>query len=254
MKIFLSAIETNPEVPKLLVDDGVRMKYNLMSYYYVSGEKRWSTACFIRDNTDEIMIDSGAHSFQKGAKVKWDEYTAQYAEFIRRFDRPNVVGYFEMDVDNVLGYDKVLQLRAVLERASDKIIPVWHKNRGINEFKKMCQQYSGRVVAITGFKNEDIKDNQYIMFLKYAREHNCKVHCLGMTRKAILDRVPFDYTDSSSWKQGTIYGRIEGQPKNRKPTKQTSKDHSAELMAMSYKAAMKNQEHYYMKWRKVCND
>ena len=46
------------------------------------------------------------------------------------------------------------------------------------------------------------------MFLKYAKKYDCKVHCLGMTRKKILDTVPFDFVDSSSWKQASIYGRI----------------------------------------------
>ena len=170
MKIFLSAIENAQEVGKnakpiaqLLVEENIKMKYNLMSYYYIKGKK--DLACYIRDNTEEILIDSGAHSFQKGKKVDWEKYTREYAEFIRKFDRPNVVGYFEMDVDNIIGYEKVLELRKILESVSDKIIPVWHRTRGIEEFKKMCQQYSGKVVAITGFKNEDIQDHQYLMFL-----------------------------------------------------------------------------------------
>lgn len=167
--------------------------WNLMSYYYLRNDVEFAVA--VRDMSDLVMIDSGAHSFQKGTKVKWDEYTHAYAAFIREFDRPNVVGYFEMDVDNVIGYPKVLELRSILERESghpEKIIPVWHKNRGIKDFKDMCASHAGRVIAITGFKNEDIRDEQYTMFLKEAKRHGCRVHCLGMTRKAVLDRVPFD--------------------------------------------------------------
>ena len=48
---------------------------------------------------------------------------------------------------------------------SDKIIPVWHRNRGIEDFRRMCEKYSGKIVAITGFKN-DICENQFLMFLK----------------------------------------------------------------------------------------
>ena len=209
MKIFLSALENAQTagknakpVAKFLIEKGIKMKYNLMSFFYI--KSKLQLANFIRDNTQEILIDSGAHSFQKGKKVDWVEYTKQYADFIKGFDRPNVVGYFEMDVDNIIGYDKVLELRKILENVSDKIITVWHKNRGIYEFKKMCKDYSGKVIAITGFKNEDIKDEQYIMFLKYAKKYNCKVHCLGMTRAKILDKVPFDYVDSSSWVQSSI--------------------------------------------------
>ena len=225
-----------------------KMKYNLMSYYYIRKQK--DLAELVRNNSKEILIDSGAHSFQKGTKVDWIEYTKQYAEFIKDFDKPNVIGYFEMDIDNIIGYDKVLELRKILEKVSNKIIPVWHKNRGIDEFKKMCKDYSGKIIAITGFKNEDIKDEQYLMFLKYAKKYNCKVHCLGMTRKKVLDKVPFDYVDSSSWKQDAIYGRID----KRKVSKQFSKTNIKDIMCECYKVYMIKQDKYYQKWQKVCKD
>ena len=200
-----------------------------------------------------MLVDSGAHSFQKGKKVDWDKYTEDYAEFIKKFDKPNVLGYFEMDVDNIIGYNKVLELRKVLEKVSNKIIPVWHKNRGISEYKKMCKDYSGKIVAITGFKNEDIKDEQYMMFLKYAKKYNCRVHCLGMTRKKILDEVPFDYVDSSSWIQHSIYGRVDGIKK-----KVSSIDYAhtnkKKVIRKNYESSMKMQEHYYKKWRNVSKD
>lgn len=256
MKIFLSALEngstcydTGKPLAHYFVESGIRMKWNLMSYYYVKSNH--ALAEYIRDHSEEVLIDSGAHSFQKGKKVDWVEYTKDYAEFIRKFDRPNVVGYFEMDVDNILGYDKVKELRKILESVSDKIIPVWHKNRGIQEFKDMCKQYSGKVVAITGFKNEDIQDHQYLMFLKYAKMYNCKVHCLGMTRKKILDVVPFDYTDSSSWKQSGIYGRIDGKGK---VTREFSKVKREVVFKENYLAGMEMQQHYYKKWRQTSKD
>jgi len=256
MKVFLSAIENAQAsgknakaVAQILVEKGIKMKYNLMSYFYIKGKTQ--LAEFIRDNTEEILIDSGAHSFQKGTKVDWVEYTKKYAEFIKKFDRPNVVGYFEMDVDNIIGYDKVLELRKMLEQISNKIVPVWHKNRGIEEYKKMCQDYAGKLIAITGFKNEDIKDEQYLMFLKYAKKYNCKVHCLGMTRKKVLDKVPFDYVDSSSWVQQTVFGRINNKGK---VSKEMSKNSREVVFIENYKEGMKMQNYYYQKWKKVCKD
>jgi hypothetical protein len=239
MKIFLSALE-NGNYEKIIELD---MLYNLMSFYYIKG--KFDLACKIRDKSQLIMIDSGAHSFQKGVKVDWDKYTDQYATFITKFDKPNVVGYFEMDVDNVIGYDAVLELRKKLEKVSNKIIPVWHRNRGIDDYKKMCQDYSGRVIAITGFKNEDIKDDQYLMFLKYAKRFDCKVHCLGMTRKKILDKVPFDYTDSSAWRQNGIYGRING----KKIDREFNKNNYGEVFLASYLEGMKMQKEYERKWK-----
>lgn len=194
-----------------------------------------------------MLIDSGAHSFQKGKKVDWLEYTRKYAQWIKENDCDKIVGYFEMDVDNLIGYERVLELRKILESVTDKIIPVWHKNRGVDEFKKMCMQYSGKIIAITGFKNEDIRDEQYLMFLKYAKKHNCKVHCLGMTRKKILDSVPFDFVDSSSWKQASIFGRIG----KRKVSKEFSKANRHIVMTESFKIAMQMQDKYEKKWQGV---
>lgn len=245
MKVFLSGLEASGEF-----EDINRMipkyKYILCSYYYLEQNifKK------ILDKSELMIIDSGAHSFQKGKKVDWVEYTKQYADWIKKNDCDKIVGYFEMDVDNIIGYDKVLELRKILETASDKIIPVWHKNRGIQDFKEMCQKYSGKVIAITGFKNEDIKDEQYIMFLKYAKQHDCKVHCLGMTRKKILDNIPFDFVDSSSWKQQAIFGRIG----NKKVSKEFSKTSRSIVMAQSMREAMRMQEHYHKKWQSVCKD
>lgn len=256
MKIFLSALENaqtagkpNRPIAEILVENNVEMKYNLMSYFYIKGKTQ--LAEYIRDNSQEILIDSGAHSFQKGKKVDWVAYTQQYAEFIKKFDRDNVVGYFEMDVDNIIGYDKVLELRKILETVSDKIIPVWHKNRGIDNYKQMCKDYAGKVIAITGFKNEDIQDHQYMMFLKYAKKYNCKVHCLGMTRRKILDEVPFDYCDSSSWVQSSIFGRIDGRGK---VTKDFSKENRGVVFTENYIQGRKMQDHYYKKWKHVSKD
>ena len=243
MKVFLSALEASPEFYYInsKIDN---YKYNLMSFYYIKKEEIFKE---IIRKSELILIDSGAHSFQKGKKVDWVEYTKKYAEWIRQNDCDKILGYFEMDVDNIIGYENVLELRKILESVTDKIIPVWHKNRGIEEFKKMCKDYQGRIIAITGFKNEDIQDHQYMMFLKYAKKYNCKVHCLGMTRKKILDEVPFDFVDSSSWKQQAIYGRV---GKN-KVTKEYSKVNRKNVMLHCYLDGMEMQKKYYKKWQKI---
>lgn len=185
MKIFLSALENQrdakcnggKQIAQLLIDKNVKMLWNLMSYYYA--RKVPDLAVLIRDNSENIMIDSGAHSFQKGTKVDWVKYTYEYAEFIQKFDRPNVIGYFEMDVDNIIGYEKVLQLRAILENVSGKIIPVWHKNRGIEDFVFYLIAFGGTismneilVYALTATVIEifvALLDTPFLYWVKYYR-------------------------------------------------------------------------------------
>lgn len=260
MKLFLSALE-NGVGDKLceytwlanIEKMPFQMKYNLMSYYYLRTKKQLEKAQWIRDHSKEILIDSGAHSFQKGKKVDWVKYTYDYANFIKNFDRPNVVGYFEMDVDVVVGYENVKELRKILMGVSDKIIPVWHRNRGIAEYINMCREFSGKIIAITGFRNEDISDEQYMMFLKKAKEYNCKVHCLGMTRTRVLDKVPFDYVDSSSWKQPVIYASAKINGKTRRiDSKWIKNAHNRDIAWLeAYKNGMKMQDYYYQKWRHI---
>lgn len=242
MKIFLSSLENNTARISRLSP----MKYNLISYYY--GRSRGDRVQDIIRSSQKVMIDSGAHTFQKGRHVDWNAYTAEYAAWIVANDSPTIIGFFEMDVDNVIGYDRVLRLRAVLEKVTPKIIPVWHKNRGIADFERMCEEYSGRTVAVTGFRNEDIRDDQYLYFLKCAWAHGCKVHCLGMTRKDILDKVPFDYVDSSSWTQRVLYGRLDGRKLRYPSSAEERRALRQRQWEASYRSAMRMQEHYEQKW------
>lgn len=252
MKLFLSGMENDRSVPIIehLERNGIKPLYNLLSYYYVRRKGGQEVAEFVRDHSELIMVDSGAHSFQKGTKVEWVRYTHEYAEWIRGFDRENVVGYFEMDVDNIVGLDKVRDMRRILETESghpEKIIPVWHKNRGIEDFKRMCREKAGHTAAITGWKNEDIKDEQYPMFLKYAWGQGTKLHCLGMSRTEVLRKVPFDYADASSWVQNVIYGRSRDGYKLRKPTCYAD---YVEQYIDSYETYMRIQRQLELRWSK----
>lgn len=206
--VCLAALENYKE---LLVecDDGY-LKYGLISYYYLKNQE---TLDLILKKVNFLLIDSGAHSFQHGKKVNFDKYTQEYADFIREnTHNEQILGFFEMDVDNVIGYEKVLELRRILEQVSDKIIPVWHNNRGIDDFVEMCKKYSRKRIAITGFVNNDIRDGQYNLFINTAHKYGCKIHILGLTRYELLKTLNLgkeDSVDSSTWKQAGIYGTVQ---------------------------------------------
>lgn len=247
MKIFLSSIENgNKQLVEYLLSNNIQVDYILISYFYFRKSKY--TLDTIKRIGKEILVDSGAHSFQKGSKVEWESYTKEYAEWIKANDTKQILGYFEMDIDNIISLDKVFYLRNILEKVSNKIIPVWHKNRGVADYKDMCKKYS--FAAITGFKNEDIKDHQYLLFLKYARKYKCKIHCLGMTRTNILNTVPFYSVDSSSWKQSAVYGRFtkffSGKFKLIHQPKSISVNTISKQNFIEY---MKAQRYFYNKWK-----
>lgn len=254
MKIFLSGIEATSKIifEDYYLKNNIKVDYLLTSYFYIIKNKGfWKT---LNKVANEIMVDSGAHSFQKGKKVNWEDYTKQYAKFIEKNDNDKVIGYFEMDIDPAgYSYEFVKDLRKILTDKSNKIIPVWHKNRGIEDFKEMCKNpiHKDKIISITGFRNEDIKDNQYKKFFNYAKKKGCKIHCLGMTRQAILKQIPFDFVDSSSWVQKTRYGTLSEFKDGKMKDKHYKKifDYK-DLLLINFNAYVKMQKYYKRYWGK----
>ena len=208
MKIFLSGFESQDIDKWITVDPDVRMKWVLMSYAYIRKAKPERVKEII-SRADNVMVDSGAHTFQKGREVKWEEYTHEFGQWIAENDEPKIIGYFEMDVDNMIGLNKVEELRQIMYSYTDKVIPVWHWSRGNEYFEKMCVEAAqhSNIVSFSGVA-DTLTTGEMLWMTKTAWEHNCKIHALGITVKSILNSVPFDYVDSSSWLQGPMYGRI----------------------------------------------
>lgn len=206
VKVCLASLEIEfKNVVGRLTDE--YLNYGLVSYYYLKDDEQLEK---ILSKVKYLYVDSGAHSFQHGKKVDFDKYTKEYAEFCKKHsDNPKILGFFEMDIDNVVGYEKVLEYRKILEEKSNKIIPVWHNNRGIEDFIETCKKYNR--ISITGFANNDITDSQYNLFINLAHQHNCKIHILGMTRFNLLKNLNLakdDSFDSSSWTQDGIFGNL----------------------------------------------
>lgn len=190
-KIFLSALEASPEFA--YIDERIpHYLFNLMSFYYIKDE----IFTKIKNKSELVLVDSGAFSFQQGRKVDWIDYTKKYSEFIEKYnDDKKVLGFFEMDIDPLTSdYALTLSLRNILTTVSNKIIPVWHKNRGIEDFKNMCKNpiHKDRIIAITGQNGEspDLRVSDYSSFVAYAHYCGCKVHCLGMTTKKNIKNSP----------------------------------------------------------------
>lgn len=177
----------------------------LESFYYI---KDWQIE-YARKGKRDFLLDSGAFTFMcnKGAVTDWDEYVRRYADFIVRND---VRKFFELDIDSVVGYSKVLEYRKKLETATGRqCIPVWHKSRGFNEFKKMCDEYD--YVAVGGIVSREIKPKQYGVFptlINTAHKRKALIHGLGFTNVNLLSKYHFDSVDSTSWTSGGRYGAL----------------------------------------------
>lgn len=178
--------------------------YILESFYYTDADTERLLPYF-----GDFLLDSGAFTFMQNSRIKadWNEYVERYADFI---NRNNVSKFFELDIDSVVGYDNVLKLREKLERLTGKkCIPVWHKSRGVEEFKKMCGDYG--YAAIGGIVSGEITTEQYSAFpamVEEARRRGCKLHGLGFTNLSLLGKCKFHSVDSTSWTTGNRFGFI----------------------------------------------
>lgn len=175
----------------------------LESFYYIDD---WIKA--IIPYLKHFLLDSGAFTFfTSGKKVDWDDYVDRYAEFIKEFD---VKDFFELDIDPLVGYKRVLELRERLETKAERpCIPVWHKSRGKAEFLKMCDAYD--YVAIGGIVSKEIKPPEYKYFpwfIEQAHRRGAKIHGLGFTNLEGMVKYHFDSVDSTSWTTGNRFGAI----------------------------------------------
>ena len=224
MKIYLAGTRSRPYVFDYAITSGGTLAMVLSSEYSYRGgilSEKASTinvlesfytvdACLTKliPQFNSFMLDSGAFSLFSGKKrIKVDEYINRYIEYINAND---VKLFFELDIDKIIGYDKVKEIRRRLERETGKCpIPVWHKHLGKAEFLRMCDEYD--YVAIGGIVSKEISITEYKYlpyFINEAHKRGAKIHGLGFTNMKWLPICHFDSVDSTSWTIGNRFGYI----------------------------------------------
>ena len=186
-------------------DTEVASRVNMLeSFYYITD---WQTE-HIRD-FKSFLLDSGAFTFVFGSKKRVDinDYVERYVDYIIEND---VELFFEMDIDKLVGYERVKEIRSYIERRTGKqSIPVFHLERGKDEWLRMCDEYS--YVAIGGIAVAEgrRKLEPYIpWFTSEAHKRGAKVHGLGYTNLSNLPKTGFDSVDSSAWLYGNRGGFV----------------------------------------------
>lgn len=193
-KLFLAGTSSNAKLNY--------SKYVLESFYYI---KSWQLDYIHK--WDMFLLDSGAFTFMNSAKgeVDLNEYLNDYIEFI---NKNHIKYFFELDIDAIVGLEKVEQIRRKIEfKTRKKVIPVWHKSRGIEKYYEICREYD--YIAIGGLAMKNIKRKEYPylkQLTRIAKEHNTKVHGLGFTTKDFM-KYGFYSVDSTSW-QGGRFGKV----------------------------------------------
>ena len=182
--------------------------YILESFFYADADTERLVPYF-----GDFLLDSGAFTFMqgRGGNPDFDDYVERYADFI---NRNKIDKFFELDIDSVVGYDRVKQIRAKLERLTGKqSIPVWHKSRGKDEYIGHCKDYP--YVAIGGLV-DGAKKGEYARqlwkyfpwFINTAHENGAKIHALGFTSLDRIRKYHFDSVDSTAWTTGNRFGYL----------------------------------------------
>lgn len=205
MKLYLAGVA--PWKEQGLYDKAIttHRPYILESFYYADENTERLLPLF-----GDFMLDSGAFTFMQNnhkREICWEEYIEKYADFI---NRNKIQKFFELDIDSLVGYDKVLEYRRLLEKLTGRqSIPVWHKSRGMKEFSRMCDEY--RYASIGGIVAKEIKPEQYKLFpvmISEAHKKKCKIHGLGFTNLSLLPKIHFDSVDSTAWTTGNRFGFV----------------------------------------------
>lgn len=180
----------------------------LESFYYI---RDWMLP-FISKHWD-FMLDSGAFTFfgKKDKTIDWNEYLERYAAFINEH---KIDLFFELDIDVILGLEKVEAIRRRLESLTGKqSIPVWRPSRGIKYWEKMCAEFP--YVAISASGNYDsswTRRKSAVPVLRqmidHAHKKGARVHGLGYTDLKNLQTVRFDSVDSTAWLFGNMVGHV----------------------------------------------
>ena len=206
MRIYLAGIEILINRVQSVITASPQKIYALSSFFYARNKTAYTP---IIPYFKDFLLDSGAFTFIKHqtSHLNWDEYLEQYADYIRRL---GIKRFLELDIDAVVGYEKVKEYRARLERIVGlPCIPVWHRMRGQEEFFRLCNEYS--YIALGGIAVKHIKQTEYKYFpwfINEAHKRNCQIHGLGMTDFRVIKKCHFDSVDSTTWVAAQRYGII----------------------------------------------
>lgn len=236
MRVYLAGVDPERRDPEQRAQKAGA--YVLESFYYADEETER-----LIPTLGSFMLDSGAFTFfTSGRSVDWDGYVERYCDFVVRND---VRLFFELDIDSLVGYDRVRGIRSRIERLTGRQpIPVWHKSRGLDEFYRMCDEFP--YVSIGGIASREISPREYKAFphlIREAHRRGAMIHGLGFTNLEGLRRYHFDSVDSTAWLSGNRFGyvyRFDGETMEKVPRR------DGQRLRDSREAALTN----FREWRR----
>ena len=206
MRLFLAGLSSVGRYERFVNAIKGNRPYALESYAYMNQDLINLLPYF-----DDFLLDSGTFTFVKKAKTKidWKKYVAEYEKFI---DDNRNEKYFELDIDALIGYEGVKEIRKELERQTKtQCIPVWHISRGLKDFEETTKKYPYVAVGGINFIKRGLLEKYKSSFptlIRIAHQNGAKLHGLGYTSLKGIKKHHFDSVDSTTWITGKKFGRL----------------------------------------------
>lgn len=205
VKLYMSM---NSRLPLTYIE-----KLNPLNELYILCSHEYKIALKDRSPSDckDFIADSGAFTAMNAGKTIDEQYVERYIKWINDNDIKN---FIEMDLDEVIGFEKTLDIRKKIERETGKpVIPCWHLERGEQGWKDMCDEYDYVSISLSRLTKTSkwLQKNKFEplkFFLGEARKRNCKVHALGCNDLNLLRKYKFYSADSSTHTLGARYGTV----------------------------------------------
>lgn len=213
----------------------------LMSYYYVR-KKKSGVMELLRRAKDAgmwVLMDSGAATFfvrfpwldPRGShatmftpeeitekKVKFektgktleellsdiDDYVKAYIEWVS-VNKEWVGAYAELDIDTLVGLDKVKEWRKWWLSAGLNPIMTYHSGDWRKEIKEIVE-VGGRYLGLSGGADSDWYFRVFQELSSLFTQEKVLVHAWAQTNTETIRTVPFFSVDSSSWLSGAKWG------------------------------------------------
>lgn len=211
-RMIYSGVE-NEQYFNLLYNMGIRDF--LMSYHYIK-EKHMNMSRYKGKNV-KFLIDSGAHTYQNDLKYQdydidyWENHLRNYLNWAKK-NREYIYAIVSFDFENLVGADVVSKwynqyFEPFMLETGIPVCFVWHQNSSMS-WEQYCQRYPYVGFSSVNTEGVAIDLQEYIAKLNIASKYNTLVHGFGMTRTAMLTKVPFYTSDSTTWLVGLQYGEV----------------------------------------------
>ncbi|WP_274916966.1 hypothetical protein [Streptomyces sp. WZ-12] len=198
MKLYLAGTEF-PTYRRLLAAEGHADV--ALSYTGLRKRRKVDKPLLLAEQFEDraqILLDSGAYSLSD--ELSSEELRAMTDAYYTNLVTPNVdrIEFFtEFDAQN-LGEDERERWRTWMTSHKDKAVVVWHPGQDLAELSVHWPN-----IAIP----KDAIDDHLVRRLKsLLRENDIRLFGLGITKPAVMERVPFHGVTSTSWLSPSQFG------------------------------------------------